>query len=87
MTMNPMKHLLAVAALICLGTLHAVARPNVIVIMADDQGYGDIKAHGHPFIRTPNMDKLHAESVRFTDLHLSPMCTPTHRETIQYLSK
>ena len=42
------------------------SNPNVIVIMVDDQGYGDVKAHGHPFIRTPNMDKLHSESVRFT---------------------
>jgi hypothetical protein len=40
--------------------LHAQADspPNVILIMADDQGYGDVKSHGHPFIRTPNMDKL-----------------------------
>jgi arylsulfatase A-like enzyme len=56
--------------------------PNVILIMADDQGYGDIRAHGHPFIRTPNMDRLHAESVRFTDFHVAPMCTPTRGQLL-----
>ena len=52
-------------------------RPNVLLIITDDQGYGDIGAHGHPFLKTPNMDKLHAESVRFTDFHVAPMCSPT----------
>ena len=60
----------------------AADRPNVILIMSDDQGYGDVRAHGHPFIRTPNMDKLHAESVRFTDFHVAPMCTPTRGQLL-----
>ena len=55
----------------------AAERPNVILVMTDDQGYGDIRAHGNPVIRTPNLDRLHAESVRFTDFHVSPFCTPT----------
>ncbi|MEI8045462.1 MAG: arylsulfatase [Verrucomicrobiota bacterium] len=59
---------------------NALERPNVIVILTDDQGYGDIGAHGHPFLRTPNMDKLYAESVRFTDFHVAPMCSPTRGE-------
>ncbi|HZO54241.1 MAG TPA: arylsulfatase [Bryobacteraceae bacterium] len=53
------------------------ARPNVLVILTDDQGYGDIAAHGNPVLKTPNMDKLHGESVRFIDFHSAPMCTPT----------
>ena len=52
-------------------------KPNVLIILTDDQGYGDIGAHGHPFLKTPNMDKMHAESVRFTDFHVAPMCSPT----------
>ena len=52
-------------------------KPNVIIVLTDDQGYGDIGAHGHPFLKTPNLDKLHAESVRFTDFHVAPMCSPT----------
>ena len=52
-------------------------QPNVVVIMTDDQGYGDLSAHGNPVLRTPNLDRLHGESVRFTDFHVSPFCTPT----------
>ena len=55
-------------------------KPNVLIILSDDQGYGDIGAHGHPFLKTPNMDKLHAESVRFTDFHVAPMCSPTRAQ-------
>src|SRR5574340_165603 len=60
--------------------LAPAARPNVIIILTDDQGYGDLSAHGHPEIRTPNIDRLHGESVRFTDFHSSPMCTPTRAQ-------
>lgn len=55
----------------------AANQPNVILIMSDDQGYGDIHAHGNSMIRTPNLDKLHGESVRFTNYHVDPTCTPT----------
>ncbi len=52
-------------------------RPNVILVMTDDQGYGDLGCHGNPILRTPNLDRMHAESVRLTDFHVSPFCTPT----------
>src|SRR5437016_3137505 len=52
-------------------------RPNIIFVLTDDQGYGDIACHGNQFIKTPNMDRLHRESVRFTDFHVSPTCSPT----------
>lgn len=52
-------------------------KPNVILIMTDDQGYGDIGAHGNPVLKTPHLDKLHDEGIRFTDFHVSPFCTPT----------
>ena len=52
-------------------------RPNVILIMTDDQGYGDLACHGNTNLKTPNMDKLHSESVRFTNFHVSPTCAPT----------
>lgn len=55
----------------------AADRPNVVVIITDDQGYGDIAAHGNPVIKTPNMDKLYRESVRLTDYHVDPTCAPT----------
>jgi arylsulfatase len=55
----------------------ATRRPNIIYVMTDDQGYGDIAAHGNPVVRTPHLDRLHAQSVRFTEFHASPTCSPT----------
>jgi arylsulfatase len=55
----------------------APRRPNIILIMPDDIGYGDFACHGNPVIRTPNVDRLAAESVRFTQFHVSPTCAPT----------
>ena len=52
-------------------------RPNVILIATDDQGYKDIRAHGHPYIDTPQLDRLFEESVRLTDFHVRPTCAPT----------
>ena len=50
---------------------------NVIVIITDDQGYGDISAHGNPYLNTPNIDALHNESVRLTNFHVDPTCSPS----------
>ncbi len=50
--------------------------------MTDDQGYGDLSCHGNPDFNTPNLDKLHAESVRFTDFHVDPTCAPTRAALI-----
>ncbi|MDB2673512.1 arylsulfatase [Akkermansiaceae bacterium] len=52
-------------------------KPNVILVMTDDQGYGDLGCHGNTILKTPHFDRLHAESIRFTDFHVSPFCTPT----------
>jgi len=54
--------------------------PNVILVMTDDQGYGDLGCHGNKIIRTPHLDKLHAQSVRLTDFHVAPVCTPTRAQ-------
>ncbi len=51
--------------------------PNIVLIMTDDQGYGEIGAHGNPILRTPHLDRLHAASARFTDFTVSPTCAPT----------
>jgi arylsulfatase A-like enzyme len=53
------------------------AKPNIIFILTDDQGYGDISAHGNPILRTPNLDRMRAESARFMDFQVSPTCAPT----------
>ncbi len=52
-------------------------KPNVIIVITDDQGYGDLACHGNPWIKTPNMDDLWEESIRLTDYHVSPTCAPT----------
>lgn len=55
----------------------AAEQPNVIVIVTDDQGYGDLSCHGNPVLQTPAMDRLHDQSVRLTDFHVDPTCAPT----------
>ena len=57
-------------------------RPNVIIVLTDDQGYGDFSCHGNPVLKTPNLDKLHDQSIRFTDFHVAPMCTPTRGQLL-----
>ena len=52
-------------------------RPNIIFILTDDQGYGDLGCHGHPFLKTPNLDRLYEQSTRFTDFHASSTCAPS----------
>lgn len=52
-------------------------RPNVILVIADDQGYGDLGFNGNPHVKTPNIDRFAGESVRFTHFYVSPVCAPT----------
>lgn len=61
----------------CKQVEHVKSKPNVILILVDDQGYGDISALGNQYIKTPNIDYLHSISTRFTDYHVSPTCAPT----------
>ncbi len=56
---------------------HAADKPNVVIVITDDQGYGDLSCHGNPILKTPNIDSLYAESVRLKDYHVSPTCSPT----------
>ncbi len=52
-------------------------QPNVLLVNIDDMGYGDMSCHGNPHIKTPNIDKLYSQSLRFPQFHSAPMCTPT----------
>lgn len=56
---------------------HAARRPNVIILLTDDQGYGDLGCHGNPDIRTPNLDRMYAASTRLERFHSMPVCSPT----------
>ena len=58
--------------------MSASAKPNVIVIFADDMGYGDMSNNGHPSIRTPNLDKMAMEGQKWTNFYAAaPVCTPS----------
>ena len=73
-----MKLLLSLLlALFCSLPVSAAQRPNVILVITDDQGYGPVGRHGHPWIRTPHLDALYDRSVRFTRFLVSPTCSPT----------
>lgn len=73
------------AALLAIGVVPVEAqdeviadeRPNVIVVIADDQGWGDLSAHGNPVLATPRLDDMRARSVRFDRFYADPLCAPT----------
>src|SRR5687767_1472643 len=69
---------LALVALAFGSRLTATAAPNVVVIFADDLGYGDLGCYGHPTIRTPNLDRMAAEGLKFTSFYsAAEVCTPS----------
>ena len=52
-------------------------RPNILIVLCDDLGYGDLSCYGHPHIKTPNLDKLAVEGMRLTDCYAAaPVCSP-----------
>ncbi|MGY6649753.1 arylsulfatase [Wenyingzhuangia sp. IMCC45574] len=77
-----MKRTILTFLLICGQLLSAQDQPNVILILTDDQGIGDLGCHGNPWIKTPSIDKFYKESVRLTDFHVSPLCAPTRSAII-----
>jgi arylsulfatase len=56
--------------------------PNVIVILSDDQGYGDFSCNGNPILKTPALDRLHDESIRMDNFHVAPLSTPTRGQLL-----
>ncbi|MDF1751638.1 MAG: arylsulfatase [Verrucomicrobiales bacterium] len=66
-----------IATFASIGIASGDERPNILFILTDDQGYGDIGRHGHPLLKTPNLDRLYDESVRFDNFYVSPSCSPT----------
>ncbi len=68
------------AFLVLAASLHAAEKPNIVFILADDIGYGDLGCYGATLVKTPNLDRLRSSGCKFTDAH-SPAstCTPTRR--------
>ena len=74
--MVPARSLVATLFLVALG-LSQEPRPNVILLVSDDQGWWDIGAHGNEDIETPTLDRLAAEGVELTRFYVAPVCAPT----------
>jgi len=73
-----MKHLLAIVSAVLLASSLPAAQPNIVFILADDMGYGDLGCYGHPTAKTPVIDRLAREGVRFTQHYANgPECSPT----------
>jgi arylsulfatase A-like enzyme len=74
-----MRRLLPLLALLLLAqaSLRAAPPPNIVFIITDDQGYGDLGHTGNPVVKTPHLDKLASESSQLTDYHVAPTCSPT----------
>jgi arylsulfatase len=72
----------ASAALNAAAPAASSSSPNILIVLVDDAGYGDFGFAGHPFLKTPHIDRLHGESVRFTDFHVAPMCSPTRGQLL-----
>jgi arylsulfatase A-like enzyme len=68
---------LALLALGFASRLHAADRPNVLLVLTDDQGFGDLGAHGNPVIHTPNLDKFTKQSAWLKNFTVCPVCSPT----------
>lgn len=58
------------------GTMEG-SRPNIVIVITDDQGMGDLSCMGNEVVRTPNIDEFYESSTRFTDFQVSPTCAPT----------
>lgn len=68
---------LATAFLMCVGLIQATDRPNFIIIFTDDQGYQDVGCFGSPDIRTPRLDAMAKQGMKFTSFYAQPVCGPS----------
>ncbi len=76
----PFKQLLFIVMCLvasCSSEIKDKKKPNVIVILTDDQGYGDLAYHGNPIVKTPNLDAFAKESLELTNFHVGTTCAPT----------
>lgn len=93
--MYELNHVLRTVCLCAAAILHSASmgeaanpapRPNVIIVMTDDQGLGDFSIMGNPVLKTPNLDAFARTSVRLTDFHVCPMCSPTRGQLLTGLT-
>lgn len=80
MNISPLTLLTATALLLCslYGQAGFAEKPNIVLCMTDDQGWGDTAYNGHPYLKTPNLDAMSREGVTFTRFYsAAAMCSPT----------
>jgi arylsulfatase len=85
-----MRRILA-TILLSLGLVEGLAaeptvKPNVLIVLTDDQGLGDFSYMGNPVLKTPNLDAFAKQAVRLTDFHVAPMCSPTRGQLMTGLA-
>ncbi|MEP0712683.1 arylsulfatase [Algoriphagus sp.] len=66
----------------CTSETQESPKPNIILIVTDDQGWGDLGVNGNPYINTPNIDQLANQGVQFTRFYVNPVCSPTRAEIL-----
>ncbi|MEO2007492.1 MAG: sulfatase-like hydrolase/transferase, partial [Pirellulaceae bacterium] len=65
------------------GPLHAEVKPNIVLVMADDQGWGDMAYYDHPHLKTPHFDAAAATGIRFDQFYAAaPVCSPTRASVL-----
>lgn len=74
------------AALVVAASAFGATKPNVLIVMTDDQGLGDFTFTGNPVLKTPHLDAFAKQSVRLTDFHVCPMCSPTRGQLLTGLA-
>ena len=74
------------AALLAAASAFGATRPNVLIVMTDDQGLGDFSFTGNPVLKTPSLDAFAKQSIRLTDFHVCPMCSPTRGQLLTGLA-
>ena len=75
--MNQFKIIILTLIAVISSVSAATQRPNVILVMTDDQGYGDLGCNGNTVIKTPNIDELRGQGLQLDNFHVDPTCAPT----------
>ena len=80
---TPGRLLLCCMALVISTFAQSVKRPNILLILSDDQGYGDLSLHGNPHVTTPQLDRFAKAGIQFERFFASPLCAPTRASLLR----
>jgi arylsulfatase B len=74
---NLLRSTIVLLPWLCAACSAVPEKPNIVIVVTDDQGYGDLSSHGNPVLETPHIDALWGDSIRLKDYHVAPTCSPT----------